>query len=299
MQVATQKGPGDTKTAVTHPDGTSVVVETTPAGTRTTVTHPDGAGTSVFTEEMAAASDEGSWLPLESNPEVLNPFVHKMGLPSTWGFHDVFGLDDELLMMVPQPCAALCLLFPSDKISGPRRQELRQRAGEIKGITSANLFFLQQHDDIGNACGTIACVHALANGAIAGHFSLEDGPLKVFMEKTQPMGIGDRGRELCKTKEMQEMSDETAASGETEGAGTDDAMNSHFISFVQFEGCLYELDGRVMDDAGVAFPICHGPTTPETWMSDAAKVIRSDFMARDPDNPNFNVTALAQNPSWD
>ena len=55
MQVATEKGPGDTKTAVTHPDGTSVVVETTPAGTRTTVTHPDGAGTSVFTEGMAAA----------------------------------------------------------------------------------------------------------------------------------------------------------------------------------------------------------------------------------------------------
>jgi hypothetical protein len=40
------------------------------------------------------------WLPLESNPEVLNPFVHRLGLPPDWGFADVFGLDPELLCMV-------------------------------------------------------------------------------------------------------------------------------------------------------------------------------------------------------
>ena len=31
---------------------------------------------------MAAAPDDvgGSWLPLESSPDVLNPFVHRLGL---------------------------------------------------------------------------------------------------------------------------------------------------------------------------------------------------------------------------
>jgi hypothetical protein len=37
--------------------------------------------------------------------------------------------------------------------------------------------------------------------------------------------------------------DATAAAGETEGAGTDDAQNQHFIAFVNFNGMVYELDG--------------------------------------------------------
>jgi ubiquitin carboxyl-terminal hydrolase L3 len=44
------------------------------------------------------------WLPLESNPDVLNPFVHRLGLPPDWGFADVFGLDPELLCMVRRTC---------------------------------------------------------------------------------------------------------------------------------------------------------------------------------------------------
>ena len=34
------------------------------------------------------------WLPLESNPEVLNDFVSKLGFDTTkYSFCDVFGLD--------------------------------------------------------------------------------------------------------------------------------------------------------------------------------------------------------------
>ena len=44
----------------------------------------------------------------------------------------------------------------------------------------------------------------------------------------------------------------------------------------------------------VAFPVSHGPTSPDTFVSDAAKVIRGQFMARDPESVNFNVTAFAK-----
>lgn len=239
---------------------------------------------------------EPSWLPLESNPEVLNPFCARLGVPSGFGFADVFGLDEELLMMVPQPCYALCLLYPSEKISTPHRDDIRARVAAEGGPKRPDdVYFIQQHDQIGNACGTIATIHTVLNLARLHVFELNpDSPLIDFLARTEGMSCGERGWELSRETALQEMSDQTAASGETEGAGTDDAQDQHFIAFVNINGTLYELDGRTFDEEGVAFPVSHGETSEETFISDAARVIREDFMSRDPENVNFNVTAFCK-----
>lgn len=40
---------------------------------------------------------EKKWLPLESNPDVLNDFTSSLGLDvSKYSFHDVYGLDEVL-----------------------------------------------------------------------------------------------------------------------------------------------------------------------------------------------------------
>jgi len=236
----------------------------------------------------------GSWLPLESNPDVLNPFCKTLGMPDDWAVCDVFGLDPDLLAMLPQPCKAICLLYPSKNISAPRRESQRSVLSS-QPPPPPSLFFTMQHDGIGNACGTLACMHAVANGI--GADALKDGPLKKFMQATKAMGIAARGKELLLATELQSLSDATAASGETAGAGTDDAQDQHFIAFVIVDDMLYELDGRNFDksaESAEAAPFCHGGTTDATFLADAAKVIQVDVMARDPESVNFNIVALCK-----
>ena len=58
------------------------------------------------------------WLPIESNPEVMNKFLHEAGLSKEWAIADVFGLDPELLAMLEQPVLSLLLLFPINEKVG-------------------------------------------------------------------------------------------------------------------------------------------------------------------------------------
>ena len=60
-----------------------------------------------------AETSKPRWLPIESNPEVMNKFLHNCGLPKDkWAISDVYGLDEPLLAMLPQPVLSLMLLFP-------------------------------------------------------------------------------------------------------------------------------------------------------------------------------------------
>lgn len=47
------------------------------------------------------------WVPLESNPEVLNHFAHTLGFStSTYAFCDVLGLDEVCAAALAPCCAA-------------------------------------------------------------------------------------------------------------------------------------------------------------------------------------------------
>lgn len=220
------------------------------------------------------------WLPLESNPEVLNNFLTKMRVDPTRRFHDVFGLDEELLDMIPKPCLALCLLYPSESISRPRRELYRDKCLR-DGDHSC--FYLSQHSEFGNACGTIAVIHTVANTFT----NVDDeSPLKAFLISQVGKTAQEAGYALCDMKGIRETSDGSASTGQTTCPQREDRVSSHFICFTVVNDRLMELDGC---QAG---PIDHGPVTPAEFVLKAARVIREDFVARDPTNLNFNITAF-------
>jgi ubiquitin carboxyl-terminal hydrolase L3 len=228
-----------------------------------------------------------NWLPLESNPSMLNMFAHRIGMPTDWLFVDVFGLDSELLQLVPSPCIAVTLLYPcnSNMYDHVRNRERRiQSEGQH---ISPNLFYMKQLDDCGNACGTIATVHSIANNL--SHMTLLDGALKEFLNVSAGLSPDAIGRKLLEQTGMFEASDDSASTaGQTQTPDREDNTNYHFITFVNVDGHIYDVDGRK------AFPINCGPTTADNFLSDTAKVIQSEYMAVDPTNFGFSILALTK-----
>lgn len=225
------------------------------------------------------------WLPLESNPDVINKFLGDLGVSPEYQAFDIFGLDPELLMMVPQPCAAVMLLFPISEAHEKHSAEQKAKLEADGQAVPESLFYMTQ--TIGNACGTIGLIHAIANNT--DKIKLEDGGfMKGYLEKVKGMAPADKCQALEESEGVAEKHEAAAQEGQTE-ASEGMRVNAHFICITSVEGQLFELDGR----KGV--PVNHGPTTPDTFLADATKVCK-EFMARDPDSVDFTLMALSKAP---
>jgi len=223
-----------------------------------------------------------AWLPLESNPDVMNKFLIKMGISDEWRMVDVFGLDSEALAWVPRPVLAVILLFPCSERFYKHAAEQQKQIEANGQKLSKDLYYLKQM--VSNACGTIALLHCIANNT--DRLEIKNEMFKKMLEDSKNMTPEERGKLLQKpTTEITSMHAELAQEGQTE-ANPNDEVNHHFVAFVHKDGDLYELDGRK------EFPINHGPTSPDTLLEDAARVCK-EFVARDSDDVNFTVMALA------
>ncbi|KAF7828463.1 ubiquitin carboxyl-terminal hydrolase 3 [Senna tora] len=230
---------------------------------------------------MATIDESASakrWLPLEANPDVMNQFLWGLGLPENEAeCYDVYGLDEELLEMVPKPVLAVLFLYP---ITAKTEEERLQQENDKKEHSN-RVYFMKQ--TVGNACGTIGLLHALGN--ITSEVNLIDESFfDRFFKTTASMDPLQRASFLENDREMEVAHSVAATAGETEAS---DNVDTHFICFVCVDGELYELDGRKSG------PISHGQSSSNTLLRDAAKVIQS-MIQKNPNSLNFNVISISK-----
>uniref|UniRef100_F6QSC7 Ubiquitin carboxyl-terminal hydrolase n=2 Tax=Ciona intestinalis TaxID=7719 RepID=F6QSC7_CIOIN len=218
------------------------------------------------------------WMPLESNPEVMNKYISLLGVPTSWQFTDVFGLDPELLCMIPQPCCALILLFP---ITQDYYEAFKD---EPKQEVSEKLFFMKQ--TIRNACGTIGVIHAVANAREKIGID-ETSVIGKFLADCGKLDSSDKGKRLETDVSIQNLHKQCASEGQTAALAAESKVDLHFVALVQVDGCLYEFDGCKPT------PVNHGSSSEETFVMDAARVCR-EFMAKNKNELRFTIVALSK-----
>lgn len=222
------------------------------------------------------------WLPLEANPEVMEQFLLPLGFPEKAGFHDIYGLDEELLAMVPTPVFAVLLLYPIDDAAEEAKKAEIERLEKEGQTGSDRVWFTLQ--TVGNACGTVGLLHAIGNNTKNLKLK-EDSYLKKFFQKTENLNAAERAKFLEDDTEMEDAHSVAASGGDTAPPDITESVNLHFVTFVTVEGGLYELDGSK------PFPIYHGPSTPDDLLPASIKVVRN-FMERNPNSVQFNLIAM-------
>ena len=211
----------------------------------------------------------------------------QLGVSPEYQFHDVWGTDESLLSMVPQPVLAVLLLYPItaaseafNESSEPSRAATTQRHSQ----PLSSLFYLKQ--TVGNACGTIGVIHALANcpSIVA---SLDPSKwLSTFLTSARGQPP-DAIAALLEADDAIEEGHQALASEARSDVHHSSNDNLHFVALVEHEGLLVELDGRK------GGPVVHGEVGEQGLLRAAVKVVE-EFMGRDPGDIRFNMTALAQ-----
>ncbi|CDZ98650.1 Ubiquitin C-terminal hydrolase UCHL1 [Phaffia rhodozyma] len=236
------------------------------------------------------ASSTPKWVPIESNPDVFTAYAQSLSFPTeAYRFYDIFGLDPDLLSMVPQPVKAVLLLFPTGKEQDGKSERLEAEgkvwpAGKEESERPGGVLWIPQ--TIGNACGTMGLLHGLAN---AGVDLPRDSPLGAFFALSRTLPPTERTALLASSTLLERAHSVASGTGQTILREEDNDTNLHFTCFVQARAQdgrahLIELDGRRKG------PIDHGVST--DLLTDSAKLVETFFMSTYPDSNTYSLMAL-------
>lgn len=142
---------------------------------------------------------------------------------------------------------------------------------------------------IPNACGTIGLLHAASNLAATGEVPAPaaESWLAKFLDKVRALDAAAAGRLLENDVEIEE-AHAMAESESVDAAARHEDVYRHFISFIERDGSIWELDGMKVA------PVNLGPTSKVTFLKDTLQAIKKRFVELAPDNgQDFVIFALA------
>ncbi|EPR62495.1 ubiquitin carboxyl-terminal hydrolase UCHL3 [Toxoplasma gondii GAB2-2007-GAL-DOM2] len=250
------------------------------------------------------------WLPLEADPLLFAQYVNELGGPvaaavehggetekrhegheALLSFEDVLALESWAAEMVAHPTVAVLLLFPiTEATEKGRREQDKQTAGQSLN----NVWFTKQ--TVGNACGTVALLHCLAN-LPREKFPLQPNRfLEHFLKETADLSPEQRAKVLETDRSLASAHKSFEQQGQSAVPPRESDVDTHFVAFVFHEGHLVELDGRR------ATPVDHGAVEGGATLEDAARnqrllkmtlnVIQKEFVEKCPGELRFQVIAV-------
>jgi len=216
-----------------------------------------------------------SWVGLESNPAVMTQYAQKLGVSDRWSFSDCWGLDSDALKHVPAPCVGCIFLYPFSQVEARKRALGARRGCEVPGV-----WHMKQL--VGNACGAVAIMHTVMNtldrvGAGAGFLS-------EFGASTKAANAHERGKLFAPA--LRQVHSELAAQGQTAAPHAKADLDFHFISLVEVQGHLYELDGN--NDGPLD---CGALGADETFLEAAVRHVKAAYIAPFPES-HFSLITL-------
>lgn len=174
----------------------------------------------------------------------MSHLVHQLGLPASFGFTDVFSIDEsDLLAFVPRPSHALLLVFP---VSETYEKSRVAEDGNLQEYTGSGpgepvTWFKQT---IRNACGLIGLLHAVSNGEPRRHV-IPGSDLETLLKEAENLAPAQRADLLYESKALESAHADAAKLGDTAAPEAEDNVDLHFVAFVKgVDGTLWELDGR-------------------------------------------------------
>ncbi|BGP14881.1 ubiquitinyl hydrolase 1 [Rhodosporidiobolus nylandii] len=160
------------------------------------------------------ATNDPRWLPLESWSASLGLKTEGEG---AYAFQDVFGLEPECLEWVKKPVKAVLMLFPVTEAYEKMRKEQDAKVLEdgVEGV--ADVIYFKQ---------------------------TSEGPLTELFSQCADKTPLERAQLLVASNELEQVHEETAQTGQTAAPALEEDTDLHFVTFIDHDGYLIELDGR-------------------------------------------------------